>query len=106
MEERDQFREAPVCCIPFLDCHGRVLRRLAVEAIGDLLNSPGITCKRAINELFSDPAQRFFAAGVGFVQFQAQSVGELLLSSSPARIARLAFDKRHLAVKPIYLVSL
>jgi len=93
----DQFEETPVRCIAPLDCQRRLLRSLAVEAIGNLLDGPAFAVERTLDQLFGNPGQFLNAVRLCAVGNQAQRGLELLVFLLPARIAALAFDERHCA---------
>jgi hypothetical protein len=85
--EFDQFNEAPVCGIAPLDRQRRILRRLAVEAIGNLLDGPAFAVERAFDQLLGDPGEFLDAVRLGAVGNQTQGRLELLVLLHPSRIA-------------------
>src|SRR5215831_6319261 len=75
------------------------LHRLAFEAVGDLLERPGLLIlDRALDKLFGqfvDLLALLLVVRIDSVQFESQRVGEYLLARLAARIARKALLERH-----------
>ena len=79
--------------------------RLAVEAIGDLLDCPTLAIDRAFDQLVSDQQQVFtLCPGIDLVQRSAKGVGErFFFCRAPFWVAGFPCDERHLIIKPMQL---
>ena len=75
--------------------------RLAVEAIGNLTDSPALAIDRTLDQFVGDLEQ--FSAlcfGIDLVQRGAKSVGEgFFFCRAPIWVAGFSCDERHLFIK-------
>jgi hypothetical protein len=82
--------------------------RLAVEAIGDLADSPTFAIDRALDQFVGD-LEQFFALcpGIDLIQRGAKSVGErFFFCRPPVWVAGFPCDERHLLIKSMCLFQL
>ena len=64
-QDRHQLLARPIARLALLfDVHGRFLRRLAINAISDLLNGPALTLKRSIDKFLGNAPELALACRI------------------------------------------
>ena len=91
-----------------VDVERRLLRRLAIEPIGNLLDGPPFAIDRAFDQLVSDQKQVFaLCPRIDLVQRGAKRIGErFFFCRPPFWVAGFPWDEGHLLINPMSLFQL